>query len=68
MDATEVDLADYLDDVVDVVLTCDDEAEYIDGDKEEEDTHDDENFLPLDEHDSYSYDEEDDEEDDEEEA
>ena len=35
MDPTEVDVADYLDDVVDVVLTCDDEVEYIVGDQEE---------------------------------
>ena len=66
VDPTEVDLADYLDDVVDVVLTCDDEVEYIDGDQEEEDeddTYDDENGLPLDEHDACNSDEEDDEED-----
>ena len=66
MDPTEVDVADYLDDVVDVVLTCDDEVEYIVGDQEEEDeddTYDDENSLPLDEHDACNSDEEDDEED-----
>jgi hypothetical protein len=66
VDPTEVDLADYLDDVVDVVLTCDDEDEYIVGDQEEEDeddTYDDENGLPLDEDDACNSDEEDDEED-----
>ena len=66
VDPTEVDLADYLDDVVDVVLTCDDEVEYIVGDQEEEDeddTYDDENGLPLDEDDACNSDEEDDEED-----